>query len=154
MIDTPRLIQTIAQHTAFIHLSVTCEEMQHLFGPTIGELMAALGAQGVAPAGPVFAHHLRCPDETFDFELGVPVAAPVTAAGRLEPGIWPAQLAARTSYSGPYERLPDAWGEFTDWISAHGHQPADDLYEAYVTGPHSSPDPANWRTELTRPLKE
>ena len=32
------------------------------------------------------------------------------------------------------------------------HATAPDLYECYVTGPHSSPDPAEWRTEFTRPL--
>ena len=152
MIDTPQIIQTVEQHTVFIHLTVTCEEMQQVFGPTIGELMTALGAQGVTPAGPVFAHHLRHPTDTFDFELSVPVAAPVTAAGRMEPGTWPSQPAARTSYHGPYEGLPGAWGEFMAWIAANGHTSAPDLYEAYVTGPHSSPDPADWRTEFTRPL--
>lgn len=152
MIDTPQIIQTTAHDTAFIHLTVTCEEMQQVFGPTIGELMTALGAQGVAPAGPVFAHHLRCPTDTFDFELSVRVATPVTAAGRLQPGTWPAQRAAHTSYHGPYEGLPDAWAEFMEWIEADGHTSAPDLYEAYVTGPHSSPNPADWRTEFTLPL--
>jgi hypothetical protein len=38
------------------------------------------------------------------------------------------------------------------WITAEGHAPAGDLWESYVTGPHSSPDPTTWQTELTRPL--
>ena len=60
--------------------------------------------------------------------------------------------AARTYYHGPYEGLGGAWGEFSDWIAANGLRPAPDLWESYVTGPESSPDPANWRTELIRPL--
>jgi hypothetical protein len=32
--------------------------------------------------------------------------------------------------------------------------PAGDLYECYVVGPESTPDPANWRTELSRPVTE
>jgi len=35
----------------------------------------------------------------------------------------------------------------------NGHEQADDLWEVYLVGPHSSADPANWRTELNRPLK-
>lgn len=72
-----------------------------------------------------------------------------------EPGLleeWPAMKAATTTYCGPYEGLPQAWGEFMGWIKAQGLKPAMDLYECYVTGPHSGPDPSTWRTELIRPL--
>lgn len=152
MIDTPQIVQTTARATAFIHLTLTQEEMMEVFGPTIGELMAVLAAQGIAPAGPVFTHHLRGPTDTFDFELSVPVSAPVVAAGRVQPGLWPAMRVARTEHHGPYEGLPEAWDKFMDWIAANGHEPAADLWECYVTGPHSHPDPADWRTELNRPL--
>jgi hypothetical protein len=37
-------------------------------------------------------------------------------------------------------------------IAAAGHEPGQDLWECYVAGPESSPDPASWRTELSRPL--
>jgi effector-binding domain-containing protein len=152
MIDNPQIVQTTAQTTAFIHLTVTREEMQQVFGPTIGELMSTLAAQGVAPAGPVFAHHLRRPTDTFDFEVSVAVSAPVKAAGRVQPGTWPAMRVARTIHHGPYEGLPEAWGNFMEWIEANGHPTTPDLYECYLTNPDSDPDPANWRTELNQPL--
>jgi effector-binding domain-containing protein len=59
---------------------------------------------------------------------------------------------ARVVYRGPYEGLGAAWGEFDAWIAANGHKPGTDLWECYVAGPESSPDPAAWRTELNRPL--
>jgi effector-binding domain-containing protein len=90
--------------------------------------------------------------ETFDFELGVKVSAPAKAVGRVQPGELPAAKVARAIYSGPYEGLPAAWGEFTGWIKVNGHQQAEDLWELYSTGPQSNPDPASWRTELNRPL--
>ena len=152
MIDTPQIIQTTAQITASIHLTVTLDEMQKVFGPTIGELMSALAAQGIAPVGPVFAHHLRGPTDTFDFELSVPVSAPVTAAGRVKPNQWPAMRVARTVYHGPYEGLPEAWGKFMGWIEENGLATTADLYECYLTNPDENPDPATWRTELNRPL--
>ena len=55
-------------------------------------------------------------------------------------------------HHGPYEGLPEAWGEFMDWIETHDHTPALDLWECYLTNPDSDPDPAHWRTELNRPL--
>jgi effector-binding domain-containing protein len=89
---------------------------------------------------------------TFDFEIGVPVPSPVAAVGRVTAGRLPAATVARTVYHGPYEGLGAAWGEFEAWIVAAGHTPAPDLWECYVTGPESSADPADWRTEFNRPL--
>lgn len=152
MIDTAQIVQTTAQITAFIHLVVTREEMQQAFGPGIGELIATITAQGIAPVGPIFAHHSRGPTDTFDFKLSIATDRPVTASGRVQPGELSARRVARTIYHGPYEGLPEAWGEFMDWIEKDGHTTAPDLWECYVTHPDSEPDPANWRTELNRPL--
>ena len=114
--------------------------------------MAAVAAQGITPDGPLFAHHLRMAPDVFDFEVGVPVSAPVAAVGRVQAGLLPAGAVARTTYHGPYEGLGPAWGEFDAWIAAEGRTPAPDLWERYVAGPESDPDPASWRTELNRPL--
>lgn len=154
MLDTPQIIQTTARPTAIIHFTIPREEMRNVFGPGIGELMTTLTAQGIAPAGPVFAHHLKITPGIWDFELGVPVSGPVVAASRVKPSQWPGMKAARTIYTGPFEGLPDAWGELMRWIEAEGYTPAPDLWECYVLGPDSSPDPATWRTELNRPLAD
>jgi effector-binding domain-containing protein len=153
MLATPQIVQTTAQMAAIIRLTVQRGEMMKAFGAAVGELMAALSAQGVRPAGAVFAHHLKMSPDIFDFELGVRVSAPVKASGRVEPGELPAAKVARTIYSGPYEGLPEAWGEFDKWMKANGWEQAPDLWELYSVGPQSTPDPADWRTELNRPLK-
>jgi effector-binding domain-containing protein len=153
MLATPQIIKTNIQEAAVIRLTIPRHEMMKVFGPAAGELMTALAAQGVEPVGAVFAHHLKMSPDTFDFELGVKVSAPVRATGRVRPGQLPAVKVARTVYSGPYEGLPSAWGEFDKWVSANGHEQADNLWEVYSVGPQSTPDAANWRTELNRPLK-
>lgn len=122
-------------------------------GPSIGELMGVIAAQGLQPAGPIYSHHLAMDPATFDFEVGVPVSSPVAPTGRVKPGQLPAARIARTVYHGGYEGLGAAWGEFGAWLTANGHSPAPNLWECYVTGPESGPDPANWRTELNRPLE-
>ena len=96
--------------------------------------------------------HLKLDPEVFDFEISVPVSRPVAAAGRVRPGQLPAATVARTVYRGRYEGLGSAWEEFTEWIEANGHTPAPNLWECYIAGPESSPDPSAWRTELNRPL--
>ncbi len=152
MLDTPQIVQTDARLTAVIRLTIPRKDIRNVMGPGIAELMAGVAAQGVAPAGPIFSHHLRMDPDLFDFELGVPVTSPVSATGRMKPGQLPAATVARTVYHGPYEGLGPAWAEFEAWIAAEGHTAAPDLWECYVAGPESNPDPATWRTELNRPL--
>jgi effector-binding domain-containing protein len=152
MIDTPQITQTAAQLTAIIRLTVPRAEIGTVMGPGIGELMAAVSAQGITITGPWFTHHLRMDPDVFDFEICVPVAAPVSAAGRVGPGQRPAAKVARTVYHGAYEGLGPAWGELNAWIAARGLTPGLDLWEIYAAGPESNPDPATWRTELIRPL--
>lgn len=152
MIDSPRIEKTNEQQTAVIRLTVPRADMGKVFGPAVQELMGVLAAQKIAPAGPLFAHHLQLDPATFDFELGVPVAQPVEASGRVKPGTLPAATVARAVHKGAYEGLPHAWGAFDAWVAGQGHTPAPSLWETYAVGPETSSDPADWRTELTRPL--
>lgn len=154
MLEEPQIVTTTAQHYAALHLVVPRSEIGNVMWPGVQEVMAAVAAQGMTPAGPWFTHHLTMPPGKFDFEICVPVATPVAPAGRVQPGVWPAMRLARTVYSGPFEGLFGAWGEFGEWMAAQQLSPAADLYERYLSGPESSPDPAQWRTELNRPLAE
>lgn len=152
MLDKPTVTETKTQPTAVIHLTIPKDQIQAVMGPGLNELMSTIAAQGIKPTGPWFTHHLKIADDSWDFEISVPVSKPVAAAGRVKPGEWPSMKVARTVYRGPYEGLGDAWGEFLDWIDSNGHKTAPDLYECYLAGPESSPDPGNWRTEFTKPL--
>jgi effector-binding domain-containing protein len=149
MLDTPEITQSEAQQTAVIRFTIPRAEIRHAMGDGIAELMSTLAAQGIAPAGPL---HLRTDPAIFDFEIGVPVATPVAATGRVTMGALPSARVARTVYRGPYEGLGPAWGEFDAWIAANGHTAAPGLWERYVAGPESSTDPTTWQTELNRPL--
>ncbi len=152
MLDEPRIVQTTAQPAAVIRFTIPRDQIQAVMGPGFGEVLAVLAAQGLKPVGPFFSHHFRMDPHTFDFELGVPVGKPVTVAGRVKPGQLRAARVARTVYRGPYEGLGAAWGEFGQWIAEEGLEPAPDLWECYVAGPESGPDPTQWATELNRPL--
>ena len=152
MIDTPEITDTQTKQTAIIRFTIPRAEIQNVMGPGMRELLATVAAQGIGPSGPAFCHHLRMDPGIFDFEVGVPVASPVSPVGRVEAGELPAATVVRAVYRGGYEGLGPAWGELDRWIAAHGHAPAQDLWESYAAGPESNDDPANWRTELVRPL--
>jgi effector-binding domain-containing protein len=152
VIETPRIVQTTEQHYAYVHLTVPREEIGQAMGPGLQQVFGALAAQGVAPTGPWFTHHLKRPDTTFDFEICVPVEEPIQEAGQVEPGVWLSIRVAQTVYHGNYPGLPDAWGEFEVWIASQGLREARDLWERYLINPDSAKNPADWRTELNRPL--
>lgn len=154
MIETPQIIQTSSQLAAIIPLTVPRSEIMAVMGSGLSEIMAAVKEQGIGPAGVWFTHHLRIEPELFDFEICVPVNAPVKPVGRVIPGEWPAMKVIRTVYHGPYEKLGDAWGEFEDWIAKQGLKGTQDLWERYLVGPEVGPDGSLYRTELNRPLAE
>ncbi len=152
VIDAPQIVQTEAQLAAMIHITVKREEIRLVMGPGIQEVMGALAAQGIAPTGPWFTHHLKMSPDIFDFEICVPVATPVAAVGRVKPGELRAAKVARTLYRGSYEGLGDAWKELSAWITAQGHTTAPGLLERYIKGPESGSDPSGWCTELNKVL--
>jgi effector-binding domain-containing protein len=152
MIDNPAITNTDVQHTAVIHLTIPRAEIQKVMGPAHQELMGALAAQGVTPASAWFSHHFRMDPATFDFEVGVVVASPITPAGRVKNSKLPAAKVARTVYRGGYEGLAAGWGELDAWIKRERLETTGELWEIYAAGPESGADPAGWRTELNRPL--
>ncbi len=152
MLETPQIISSAAQLAAVTRLTVPRAEIRSVMGPALSEVMAAVTAQRVGPAGPWFTHHLRMDPAVFDFEVCVPVTAPISPVGRVRPGELAAATVARAIYRGGYEGLGAAWGELAAWIAAHGHSTRADLWEIYAAGPETGPDPAVWRTELNWPL--
>lgn len=153
MISPPSIIQAETCPTAVIRLTIPRDQIQYVMGPAIQEVMQTLAAQGVTPAGPVFSWHYDMQPDLFDFEVGVPVSGTVSPAGRVYASTMPSGRALRCIYTGPYEGLGAGWGEFMDWIGASGHTMANGLWERYLTGPESSPDPSTWQTELNKPLE-
>jgi effector-binding domain-containing protein len=160
VIEPPEIVETNAQAAAVIRVTTPRDRIQEVMEPAIHEVIDAVSEQGVGPAGPVFAHYLSMPTDEFDFEVGVPVSGPVRPTGRMVPGQLPAATVARTVYRGPYEGLHEAWREFGERaerelgerLQAEGLRPGATLWERYVSGPESSPDPGAWRTALNRPL--
>jgi hypothetical protein len=153
MIDLPAVVLVQTQPLALLHLTIPRADISQVMGPGLREVLAAIAAQGLRPAGPWLTHHLRFPPGRFDFELGVPVDAPFVAAGRVSPGERPAARVARTVLRGGYEGLGAAWQALDAWVRAQGHTPAEDLWEVYSKGPETGAEGANWETELFRPLK-
>jgi effector-binding domain-containing protein len=151
-LDAPQIVQTAAQATAVIHLTVPRVQIQEVMGAAVAEILAALAAQAVPVTGPMYSYHLRRPSDTFDFEVGFAIGAPFAPGGGVTTSRLPAATVARASYRGAYEGLGAAWAELLAWVQAQGLAAQPGLWERYVRGPESGADPAQWITELNRPL--
>lgn len=158
MIEEPAILKTESKIAAVIHLSIRREAIQDEIKPAIDELIAVLSQQGNPPTGPMFIHHLLQSPAQFDFEVGFPVATPVSAVGRVRNGELPEATVVKTTYHGPYEGLYSAWEEFGEVLESqrildeNGLKRGGTLWEVYIVGPETSEDPATWRTELCLPL--
>jgi len=143
-----------AQPTAMIAVQTPASAIRDAMGSGLTELHAALKAQGIAQTGPWFTHHLRAPGESFDFEIHLPIASAVSETGRVRSGARPAIKVARTVYSGGYEGLGAAWGQFLSGLDAQGVRTTEDLWEVYTAGPETGPDASSYRTELIKPIAD
>src|SRR3954468_5857145 len=123
MLDPLHVTESPARIAAVIRVKVPQRELPGVMGPAIDELMAAIKAQGITPTGPLFNHYLSMEGGMFDFEVGVPVSAPITPTGRVRPGELPAARVARATYHGPCEGLHNAWREFGEQARAQGLEP-------------------------------
>ena len=151
-VDAPLVTRFHEAPVATIPLAIPRDQIQHAMGPGLEELMSTIESQGIASTGPWYAHHFAMYPDTFDFEIGIPLASPITPVGRVRRGIRRPFRVARMVYCGGYEGLSGAWERFGQWIAAQGLRPTEDLWEVYAAGPDASDDPAQWRTELYRPL--
>ncbi len=153
MLEPPQIVETTEQLSAVIRLTIPREEIRHVMGPGITELMGVVSKQCIGPTGAWFSHHLRFDPDVFDFEIGVPVSAPVTPEGRVVGSWLPAATVLRATYQGPYEGLGDAWAEFDAWVKAQGFELIGNAWEIYQSGPETGLDPSTYRTEINRPIK-
>ncbi|MCB0769116.1 MAG: GyrI-like domain-containing protein [Flavobacteriales bacterium] len=148
MISTPEVITTQEQRTAVIHLVIPGQDMPKHIDPAIQEILKVLQEQGLHPIGPMFSYHHRRPSDTFDFELGFPVAKAIMPKGRVVNAVLPAAQVVRAVYVGPYERLAQAWAEMEQWVNGNKYVGTGRFWECYLNDPDEVKSPSEYRTEL------
>lgn len=154
LISNPVVLSTDATDIAYIPLRIPRAEMATHLPPALEELFAALYAQHLTPTGAWFAHHTELPATHFHFRACVPVASPITAAGRVQAGFLSPGTVAHTTYRGPYTHLPQAWGEFRAWTVAQQLPTDSQVIERYTVSPSQTLNPDELVTELLWPLTQ
>jgi effector-binding domain-containing protein len=107
--------------TAVVAATTTWPEFPALWGQLLDEVYAVVragGGGGVEKAG----HNVMLyKDDRPDVEVGVQVAGPFAAVGRVVPSVLPAGRVVATVHRGPYDRLGAAHDAVHRWAVANGH---------------------------------
>lgn len=144
----PSIVETEERPTAVIHLVIPGRDMPKYMDPAIQEILKTLTDQCMQPSGPMFSYHHRRPSDTFDFEIGFPVAKAIIPSGRVVNGTLPGEKVVRTVYQGPYEQLGEAWGELQGWVRERKLVETGRFWESYLSNPDEVKDAKEYRTEL------
>lgn len=120
----------------------------------LGELHAAVQAQGLDPTGPSGGLYAS---EIFQDEHGratvfVPVQGSVRPIGRVEPFLVPAAELAVITHHGPLADVDLTYGELGAYTTRHEISVAYPLREYYLRDARHSPDPSQWTTEIGWPI--
>jgi effector-binding domain-containing protein len=151
MVDI-ELTQHREQDTFVVHDRVPMSEIKQFFDRALPTVMAALTAQGAHPVGPPFAKYYGMPTDTIELDVGFPVAHRATAADGATPGTLPGGPVVRAVHVGSYDDLSQTYDDMYAWMKNEGLEPADAMWEVYLSDPSRQPDPATWRTEIWGPV--
>ncbi len=127
----------------------------------IGEALAAMfgpvfqyaTTQAIPFAGRPTARYLSFGPGLVTIEAGMPIAGPAEGEGEIKLGSLPGGYVARTIHKGPYDKLNEGHEAIQKWLTENNEQASGPPWESYITDPGEEPDPAEWLTEISWPLK-
>src|SRR5580693_458448 len=120
----------------------------------LGELRAAVRAQGLHAAGPsggVFASELFQQDQG-QATMFVPVAGPVRPIGRVTSVVVPAAELAIICHHGSLADADLSYAKLGSYATTHEISIDGPLREYYLLGADDTADEAEWRTEIGWPI--
>ncbi len=137
---------------AVVRAEVPMTELREVFDRGFPAVMQAVAAQGIAVAGPPFGFYPRMPGDTVAVAVGFPVAAPISAAGEVEPFELPGGRVVSGTHVGDYESLAQSYEQLVAWAETEDLTLSEAMWECYLSDPADDPDPATWRTLIVWPL--
>lgn len=143
-----------AQHVAVLHSRIGPTDAGPVVSAGLGTLAQAVAQAGHEFAGPPYLVMKEMPDpETGGaIILGVPVAKPFPGSGEIAGEEIPELLVASTVHKGPYDECGPAYKAVEQWIQSHGHVNVGPPREVYLTDPQTTPDEADYLTEIQFPI--
>lgn len=148
-----RIQEVVAQPVAAVRMVIPWGQLGEVLGSTFGEIAMHLAASEAPMAGaPVVLYYgmdaTTNEEGNAELEIAIPVVAPILEGERVKNSTVPAGTAVTTIHMGPYHEISKAYQAIQAWLQEHGHQSAGSAWEVYMTDPESTPDPADYRTDV------
>jgi effector-binding domain-containing protein len=153
-----------AQPVLVVRRRVKRSDVGAAIGEALPHIFSYAQERGIELSGHPFTRYVEVGAGLLTIEPGIRVvgapswptaaASPAGAAGNevIEDTL-PGGPAATTVHAGPYETLSDAYAAIETWLESQGLAGAAPPWESYITDPAEHPDPADWRTEVSWPLR-
>lgn len=148
----PRMVHCKEQPAAVLREQVPMDALTEFFGRAFGAVMAVAAAQGVQLVGPPFALYRGKPTQTVDVEAGFPIVGSFNDTAGLVATTLPETEAFEAIHVGPYDTLEKTYEVIQQRMTAQGLIPSDTMWEYYLNGPETEPDPSKWETQVVWPV--
>lgn len=155
MIESIGVQRLQAQTIAVVRGTARGEEIGAFVGTAYGDVISALGAQGLGPVGaPIIRYSLEAMDgggqaEVFVLEAGFPCDPGFVGDSRVEVAALPEGDAVVAVHVGQWQELGEAYAAVEAHFAEHGLERTGDPWETYLDGPEADPH----RTVLTAPCR-
>lgn len=150
-------VEGITQHSGGFYLYNTASSKMSDFKQKMQEMMPIIGGyaltNNITMAGKPFVIYHKWDEENdaVIFSCCIPTTSKMTSSeaniltGQLEPF-----KAVKTKLRGDYENLKESWDQTMKYIAQNNLELIESgpMIEVYLTDPMSTPNPANWITEI------
>ncbi len=144
MIESIGVEELEPQHAAGMVGRCEAEQIGPFVGEAYGAVMAALSAQGLAPAGPPFVRYATGGADgmdasghayVFGVTAGFPCSGPAAEDGSVVPVTLQGGSAVVAVHVGAWTDMGAAYGAVAEFMAEHGLEAAGDAWETYLDGP-------------------
>lgn len=141
-----------AQTVISIRERVRPAEIPAFIGRSFGDLFHHVRLLSITVVGEPFAIYHSFGADAIDAEIGLPVAGPIEASGRIATREMPPTTVVETIHTGPYEGLAEAYAALDAWILEHGFEVVGPVCERYLNGPGTGVAPSGYKTVIAMPI--
>jgi len=129
-----QLKETKPQTILFIRQQMSTQD----YGPCLAELYQTIEKEKLTVTGaPITVFHHNYEEEfnpdCYDNEVAIPVKEAANGTRQL-----PGGLCAMVTLHGPYTELPSVYTKLQQWIDKENYEASSDVYEIYLTNPHTT----------------
>ena len=140
------------QEIVGLHESVRMDELRKFFPRALTAAAEALTARGLDPAGPAVALYESMEGDMLDVTAGFPVPSGAAPSDDIVAAMLPGGATMEVIHRGSYDDLRTTYRELTAWFDENGMTRPAVVWEEYLVGPESEPDPGQWQTRIVYPV--